>query len=872
MINNSRHSLKFKSQESLISPDQLWQTAAENQVSARTNKQAFIQPERFEAFTLDADLLKSTLASAPTELMARSQFNPLVMTLPMPDGTFAQFQVEESPIMEPALAAKFPEIKTYQGQGIDDRAATVRFDVTPAGFHAQVLSPNGTFYIDPYFHLDDSLYISYFKKDYLNSPDREFHEHLDELDSNLGFDKHPQISRTEGDSLFADHTLLRSGSQLRTYQLAVAATGEYTQFHGGTVALGQAAIVTAINRVNGIYENELAVRLQLVANNNQLVYTNAATDPYSNNDAGALLDQNQANIDSVIGNANYDVGHVFTTGGGGVAGLGVVGVTGYKAWGETGLSNPIGDPFYVDYVAHELGHQFGGDHTFNSVTDACGGGNRNASTAYEPGSGSTIQAYAGICGSDDLQPNSDPYFHSISFDQIRAYVTTGAGNSAATITSTGNTAPTVSAGSDYTIPAHTPFQLTATGSDADGDTLTYNWEERDLGPALALSAADNGSSPLFRSFNPTLDPSRTFPKLSSILNNTTSVGEKLPSTNRNLNFRATVRDNRVGGGGVNTDDMTITVINTGTPFQVTSNNTAVSWTGGSSQNVTWDVAGTTAAPIGASQVSIFLSTDGGQTFPTVLAANTPNDGSQTIVVPNINTTTARIKVKADNNIFFDISNANLTIVPGSGIGTPNNDTLIGSAGNDTLNGLNGQDLLQGLAGDDRLLGGGGNDTLDGDLGRDNLIGGQGNDWLLGGSDNDVLQGQVGNDTLTGNSGADRLMFRSGAAFTPSALGVDLITDFNTSESDKITLSKVTFPALTATTGQALSLIDFAVINAATDGATEAGNSTAPIVLNTFNGSLYYNENGSTTGLGTGGQFATLNAGLSLSRTDFRVTA
>lgn len=732
----------------LVSPNQFWQSV-DDIPTARTSVLPAIQPSQFQAVALDVASLKAVLNHAPPELIpvgARSV--PLEMTLPMPDGTFARFQVEESPIMEPELAAKFPEIKTYSGQGIDDPAASLRFDVTPAGFHAQILSPSGTYYIDPYDSLNDSLYISYFKRDYLNRPDFTFYE--DPLEEALSLARDDSVSLGDVVSIPESPIEERSaGGELRTYQLAVAATGEYTQFHGGTVALGQAAIVTAINRVSGIYENELAIRLQLVGNNDALVYTNPDTDPYTNNNASALLSQNQTNIDAVIGNANYDIGHVFSTAGGGLASVGVVGVSGQKARGETGLSNPVGDPFYVDYVAHEIGHQFSARHTFNG----CGGG--SFGNGYEPGSGSTIMSYAGICGSDNLQLHSDPYFHSASFDRIQAFVTTGVANTAATITPTGNTIPTVSAGLDYTIPAATPFQLTATGFDADGDSLTYNWEEYDTGPAQPVSAPDNGLSPLFRSFLPTTDPTRTFPRLPDLLNNTTSIGEKLPTTDRTLNFRITVRDNRSGGGGVNSDDTRITVVNTGTPFQVTSHNSADTHSGNTIETLTWEVAGTSGGLINTANVNIWLSTDGGNTFSTLLAANTPNDGSQSIVFPNVDTPDARIKIEAVENIFFDITDTDfaITAVPAA---TSGDDSLVGTFADDRIEALSGRDTVRGGEGKDQILGQGGDDELHGGLGDDSLNGGSGNDELLGGTDNDTLNGAIDNDTLRGEAGGDLL--------------------------------------------------------------------------------------------------------------------
>ena len=619
--------------------------------AAKAGAVRWVQPLRGELFQLNAATIQGQLAAVPTGEPSAARGVGTEIEVPMPDGTTARFAIVEASVMDPELAAKFPEIKTYAGQGIDDPDATVRLDFSPAGYHAQVLSPRGAVYVDPAYRDDANYYVSYYKRDLSKSLDG-----WNCLTEGSGKALSGSIAAGIGVNK------VQSGATLRTYRLAVACTGEYAAYFGGTLAQAMAAIVSAVNRVDGVYETELAVRMVLVANNNLIVYTNATTDPYANNDGVTMLSQNQATLDTVIGSANYDVGHVFSTGGGGIAQLGCVCFAGYKAQGVTGLPAPTGDAFWIDYVAHEMGHQFGANHTFNAVTGSCGGNNRNASTAFEPGSGLTIMAYAGICSPNDLQPHSDPYFHAGSLDEIQAFLSTGGGSCAVT-TATGNSAPTVNGGASYTIPAATPFVLTATGSDPNGDTLTYSWEEMDAGAAAALTDADNGSMALFRNFPPTSSPTRYFPKLSSVLANTNWNQEKLPTTSRTMKFRVTARDNRAGGGGVADSSITVASVSTAGPFVVTSPNTAVSWSG--ARNVTWNVAGTAGSPINASAVNIYLSTDGGLSFPFLLTNNVPNNGSAVVVLPNVTSSQARVKVQGAGNIFYDVSDVNFSVSPGS---------------------------------------------------------------------------------------------------------------------------------------------------------------------------------------------------------------
>mgnify|MGYP001160606718 CR=1 FL=1 len=633
---------------SIFPQENLWTDRQETEIVLRGER--VIIPQAYRTVSLNKNVLTNLLSQAPIETNNFYLQRTIQIELPMPDGSMQKFAFVESPVMSSELAAKFPEIKTYLAKGISDPYAVCRFDYTPQGFHAMILSPNGRVFIDPFSKGDTDNYISYYSRDYIKESAL--------FDCELLSDESRQ---QELNYLKENKLLTPTGPQLRTYRLAVATTGEYSTFHGGTIPSVMSAVVTTVNRVVGVYEADLAVRMVLVPNNDTLIFLNASTDPYTNNDGSVMLGQNQTTIDARIGAANYDIGHVFSTGGGGVAYLGVVCLNGYKARGVTGSPAPIGDPFDIDYVAHEMGHQFGGNHSFNGNAGSCSGGNRNASTAYEPGSGSTIMAYAGICSPQNLQNNSDPYFHVVNFDEIVSYTNFGTGNSCAQITNTGNSAPTVTVPSGgFYIPKSTPFALTGSATDPNGDALTYSWEEFDLGPA-GHPNSPSGNAPIFRVFNPTPSPTRTFPKLSSLLNNTQVIGELLPAYARTLTFRLVARDNRPAGGGVNYAQMQFQVDGNSGPFIVTSPNTNVSWPGLSVQTVTWNVANTNLAPVNCANVNILLSVDGGQTYPFVLAANTPNDGSEAVQLPDNPTTTARIKVEAVGNVFFDISNVNFTI-------------------------------------------------------------------------------------------------------------------------------------------------------------------------------------------------------------------
>ncbi|MEV6375038.1 M12 family metallo-peptidase [Micromonospora musae] len=817
------------------SPTGPWQKVDGKPAPTKAGRKAIVDAERLTTYRLDRGGLKSILDRAPGERDRASRAPGQLVSLPAPDGTFQRFELMESPVMEAGLAAAHPEITTYAGTGVDDPTATIRADFTPLGFHASVRSTAGAWYIDPYYHLDQSLYASYFAHDLAN-PHGALIEREDVAASAKALEDEVGVAPTEAP--------VGPQVRLRTYRVALVTDPSYATFFGAENVT--AAKVTLMNRVTQIYEDETAIRLVLINDTDKTNLNTPALATEPNGPCGAAacftpaqlsscgsgtLSRNRIVLGQLVGAGNYDVGHIgLGVNGGGVASLGVVGGNG-KAQGCTGLPTPVGDFYAVDYVAHEMGHQFAGNHTFNGTQYNCSGGNRSAANSYEPGSGSSIMAYAGICQQDNLQPHSDPYWSHRSYTEITNYVTstrpainevqtaslrdfdadgdsftisyagaesapvvrgttysaagikaaiesiegwpagatvtvaafggsgtlndtgfqvTFGGTLAATdvgplalstvsgtsgfvgetakggaidnggfqVQETGNHAPVVTVPDTVTIPVRTPFALTGSATDADGDTVTYLWEQNDRGAAAGTALVDNvkTNGPLFRVFGEpayvspedtlkyhspglnavTTNPTRVFPDLAQVVAGNTNAktgacppapappatgsasnvppelvdcySEFLPTgdwvgvgNDRTLHFKLTARDGRPGGGGVGSADVAVALAPDAGPFLVTSQGSAAVLDGGSAQTVTWDVAGTDAAPVNAGQVRISLSADGGATFPHVLAEAVPNTGSAAVTLPNVATSKARIRVEAVGNVFFDLNDADVTI-------------------------------------------------------------------------------------------------------------------------------------------------------------------------------------------------------------------
>ncbi|OQP56794.1 peptidase [Niastella vici] len=632
-------------------------------------------PTDFKLF----DLNFTPLRNEAFKTVGNASKHSTVISLPNANGQIEQFEIIEASNFEPALQAQFPEIRAFSGKGITDKYATVKLSLSPQGLQTTVFRPEKeTEFIEPY-SADHTVYTVFKKRAQAlpwkcTTPEQQ-------MATSIG----GQITNANA----------RSTGDVKTLRLAQSVTAEYSNYFGATsssqVSLVLAAINATLTRCNGVYEKDLAIHLNLVAASTNVIYYNASTDPYDDASTGAggtWNSQLQNTLTSVIGAANYDIGHLFgASGGGGNAGcIGCICVDNSKGSGFTSPADgiPQGDNFDIDYVVHEVGHQLGANHTFSMSNEGTG-------VNVEPGSGITIMGYAGIT-SQDLAPHSIDIYHAASIAQIQSNLSSKT-CPVTTSVSANNATPVANAGSNYTIPISTPFALTGSATDANtGDVLTYCWEQNDNASSsqtgtASVASATKASGPNWISFSPSTSPIRYFPKMATILAGGLVSGpltggdagantEALSSVARTLHFRLTVRDNvpysstaPVTIAQTNFADMTVTVSNASGPFAVTSPNTAVSWAGNSSQTITWNVASTTASPVSCANVKISISTDGGTTFST-LVASTANDGSEAVTIPNTPTTTARIKIEAVGNIFFDISNTNFTITAGSGCSSP----------------------------------------------------------------------------------------------------------------------------------------------------------------------------------------------------------
>ena len=695
---------------------ELWKTTIESRVQFRGERT--VVPEKYLVFRLNQTNLQNALSRIADE--------EILMEIPFPDGTTKQFRMRNAPVLSDELAADFPTWRNFAGEAVGDSSISGRFDWNVNGFHGYIFTPQGTVMIDPFQRNDKENYLVFYK--------HEFGAPTDEFYCNVNH-KMSEIVKGDYPSMTPQPTEFTFGTTVRTYRLAIATTGEWARNAAGydgsqsptqirATALG--VVNTTVGRLNGIYLREISSQFVLVNptfenNATNIIFDDPATDPYNNtdqaDDMNGNVDQlrvNRETINARLGGMNYDIGHLYGTGGGGVA-TGSSLCDASKAEGYSARGTNTGDPFTVDYVAHELGHQFSASHTYNQVDPAGTCTTRSMTNAFEVASGSTIMSYVGICGDRNLQQYVDTgfsSFHIRSLTQMTTYLTDAGqpptANNCGT-TGAANNVPTVNAGAGFTIPALTPFTLTAAGNDADaGDVanLLYSWEEFDLSPSGSGTNGmpagtydvdtDGIQRSLFRAYSPIARNSRTFPSMNFILNPanndpagtnqpqlsymgthptnapgavcqteiTCVVGERLPTISRTMNFRVSVRDRR---GGIVDGGTTVTVAGGAGPFRVTAQDTLVeelapNWMANTQQTVTWDVANTNAAPVNAANVNILLSTDGGLTFPITILANTPNDGTQQITVPNNPTTTARIKVEAVGNIFFDISNVNFTII------------------------------------------------------------------------------------------------------------------------------------------------------------------------------------------------------------------
>lgn len=592
-------------------------------------------PKAYDLFQLDLQQLKETLKNAPNELAINAHF---IVSFPNSTGDLINFEVFETKQVADELQEKFPNLKTYVAKALDGSNTILRISITDFGFHAMSINqPKDTYFIDS-FSKDYSIYIVYNKKDCKNS--------------NTFFCSAIK-GKNQVNTINKFNMPISNDGLFRQYRLALTTDAAFSQFHidaagltNGTLAQKKSAVLSAIlitlNRINGIYERDFGVRMNLIANNDALFFIGS-----DNFDPNTILDQNITVINTTIGFTNYDIGHIFTFSGPSLAAYASI-CSQSKAAGTTSSSNPVGDPFDVDYVAHEIGHQFGASHTFNNSCDD----NVALDRSVEPGSGSTIMSYAGICD-PNVQNYSDAYFSTTSIEEVMLTLT-NPGDCSITSNST-YTAPTITPLLDYTIPHSTAFVLKGNASAQNPSLLTYCWEQIDKEMSVQPPLSTSVNGPNFRSLLPVYSPNRYMPNFPSVLaGNLTPTWEVVPSVARTLNFALTVRDN-APRAQTQIDSMKVFVANNSGVFGITYPNIQnLELAPGSNQNITWNVAGTTANGINTAFVNLLLSTDGGLSFAPLLL-NTPNDGNQLVTLPNSTAPYCRIMVEAVDNIYYAVS-------------------------------------------------------------------------------------------------------------------------------------------------------------------------------------------------------------------------
>ena len=642
----------------------------DSDVSLRSDQERTIVPNHYQALQLNIQGIKEYLEAAPHELDGNRSSQEVSLKVPMPDGTNKTFMIYEAPTMMEEISARYPNIKSYKGYGRSNNFENLRISLNSKGFYAAIRTENGTVYIDPYSTNTTTEYISYFVKD---------HEvNLEPHQMACGTAQNPESILDELKDIEVhggqetNVTLRGDNIPLRQYRLAISCTGEFGQLRANLEEV-LADINTSVNRLNQIFENELSIRMILVDRNDEIIYNNAQTDPYAipssfpqNSGSGRwLLARNTEIINNTIGADSYDLGHIYhraCTDVGGVAFLGSI-CGDLKGGGVTCHASSNLEYNTVSIAAHEMGHQLGSPHSFNN----CGGENESLADGFEPGSGTTIMSYAGLCGSNNVQNGNDDYYHVGSLTNI--YRTTRqAAQSCAEEINISNHEPDVQLDykDGFIIPIGTPFILTGDATDEDGNNMTYSWEQVNGGPLSPLGSPSN-NAPAFRVFYPNENKTRIFPRASSLLSNTSSSAEVMATYTRNYNFQFVARDNNPGGGTASWKEVAFGANDIGGPFFVTSNNSNEVLYAGDQHMVTWDVAGTDQSPINCENVNIYISYDAEINTDVLnddiilLAENTPNDGSHEIIIPSRLSTRMRIVVRAADNIFFDVSDRNNTV-------------------------------------------------------------------------------------------------------------------------------------------------------------------------------------------------------------------